>query len=104
VTTETAEAASALANQWQAPLVPFDVMVVTVSGEEARISVCAATTVRHVKEQAAVQMGQAAYLQQLYWQEAELIDTKMLCECGVRAGIEEEVTTLPMLLRVSRRV
>ena len=78
----------------------FDVMVVTADGQEMRMNVCGIVSVRHVKEQVAARMGQAAYLQQVYGGEEELIDTKMLCECGVRAGAEGEVTTLSMLVRV----
>jgi hypothetical protein len=98
--TETAQAASAIVGEWQAPLVPFDVVVMTAGGEEARISVCDATTVQHAKELVAKQMGQAAYLQQLYWREEELMNTKMLCECGVSAGTEEGVTTLYLVVLV----
>ena len=77
----------------------FDVLVMTVDAQEARVAVYGLMLVVQVKELVAVALGIESYRQQLYGEEGELIDTQMLCECGVRAGAEEEITALHLIVK-----
>ena len=97
-------AATATITEWRpAEVSPeFDLLVANMGGEVATLCVSGFMLVSYVKELVEAALGVQSDMQRLYGKRGELMNKKMLWECGVGRGAEGELEAATLQLTVQK--